>query len=121
MVVSSAVELIFHKGCNVRASPRKGNGKKGNLRKSLSKSGGKGKSKDGEGDGKAKGQSNESKGAKGSYNGKTSKTGLSSLEKPEIRDKHRMSEMCTNVSASSFSLGSFALGAMGSPNRFEWA
>ena len=76
MVVSSAVELTFNETA-MHANPRKGNGKqpsgKGKQSMLWLKSADKGKSKEGQGDGKSKGISN---GARGSFNGETSKTVL---------------------------------------------
>ena len=80
----------FQRDCNVHVTSRKGKGKKGEQGKSWSKSAGKGKSKDG--NGKSKG----SKGAKGSYNGDTSKTGLSSLEKSKSETSFTKDGVLTN-------------------------
>ena len=70
---------LFQRDSNARKNTGKqlsGNGKQS---KSWSKSEGKGKSK--ENKGKSKGHPKGSKGAKASCNGKTSKTGMSGLEK----------------------------------------
>ena len=89
----------FQPDCNARKGTGKQSSGKGKQSKSLSKSEGKERNKEskGESKGKSKG-SNGYKGAKGSYKGKTSKTGLSGLEKPETREKLRNSGDCTDVS-----------------------
>ena len=71
----------FQRDCNARKSTDKQSSGKGKQSKSWSKSEDKGKSKEN------KGKSKGTKGAKGSHKGKTSKTGLSGLEKLEIRGK----------------------------------
>ena len=83
----------LQRDCNARKNTGKQSSGKGKQSKSWSKSEGKGKSEDNKG--KSKGQSKGSKGAKGSHKGKTSKTGLSGLEKIEIRGKLGNSGICT--------------------------
>ena len=50
------------------------------------------------GDGKSKGKSKSFKSSKGSYQGDSSKTGLSGLENPKSRDKSRNTGICASVS-----------------------
>ena len=70
----------LQRDCNVDATPRKGNDKKGKQSKSWPKGSGKRKSKEGKGDGQSKGKSKGSQVANCSHKGKTSKTGFSSHE-----------------------------------------
>ena len=99
MVVLKCGGAHFQRDFNVHATSRKGNDKKGKQSKSWPECAGKGKSKEGEGDGKSEEKFEGSKGAKGSYKGKTSKIDLSGLENPKPETcSETHSRICTDVS-----------------------